>query len=110
MLGSLADWLQLRLVRTGTSPSQLARRLTVHPSTVTRWLAGDTRPRVATVSQLAELFSEDPGLLYVLAGYPTSVGTPAHLAPEEAELLTYFRRLSSEQRSIVLAAARGGAD
>src|SRR5687767_6138590 len=102
MLGSLADWLQVTLIRSGIGPSHLARQLNIHPSTVTRWLAGETRPRVGIIPQLAELFSEDAGLLYILAGYPSSVGGQSNLTAEEAELLSYFRRLSTEQRSIVL--------
>ena len=108
MPGSLADWLKVKLSQSGISSSNLARRLEVHPSTVSRWLARETKPNFGALPKLAEIFAEDPGLLYTLAGYPQSIGLPVDLTAEEAELLAHFRRLSPEQRSIVMAAAKGG--
>jgi transcriptional regulator with XRE-family HTH domain len=108
MTMSFANWLEKSLTDRRLRPTALARLLEVDPSTVARWLSGQTKPHFATLPRLAAVLGVDPALVYAVAGHPADLGTSQGLTPEEIELLAYFRRLSDEQKRIVLAAARGG--
>lgn len=73
------------------SAAWLARRLQVHPSTVTKWLNGDSRPRSPErVIQIADILgihqpAERQALLH-LAGYsyiaPNQVAVPGPASPQ----------------------------
>jgi transcriptional regulator with XRE-family HTH domain len=48
---TLHDFLQ----STGQTPSAFASRLSVAPSTVSRWLSGDRRPSLAVMVRISEI-------------------------------------------------------
>jgi transcriptional regulator with XRE-family HTH domain len=103
-----AAWLGRALAEKGIRRPALAELLGVDPSTVARWLAGETRPRLRTVRRLAAALGFEVRLVCKLAGYTANPAGTEELSAQELELLAFFRRLSQPQKRIVLAAARGG--
>lgn len=105
---SLARWLEDALSGRSLTCSQLASRLGLNVSTVSRWLAGASRPSPGSLRALNDAFDEDIAILYRLAGYQGDDSHPLQLSEEELLLLSYFRKLTPDQKRIVLAGARVG--
>ena len=89
-------------------PQELANKLRLNRSSVSRWLAGKSRPSAASLRLLAEAMGESVAVLYRLAGYPADLGGLAELTADELELIADYRRLSPEQKRMLQAAARAG--
>lgn len=77
------------------SQAQLARRLGVSQSTVSRWMSGD-RPSADDVIKVAQRLGEDPVRLLQVAGYIEAMTPPEpgqQLSPRGAERIRYFAAL-----------------
>jgi hypothetical protein len=98
--------LKTALRRKGIQVGALAGMVSVHHATVARWLAGTTQPHAKALFRLAGVLEEDVCVLQNLLGIPTSPASLRSLAPYEVELLTHFRRLTREQRKIILDGVR----
>ena len=104
----LAEWLKDRLRAASMEPRELASKLGLNRSSVSRWLAGRSRPSPASLRLLAAEFSESVAILYRLAGYPADLGGLSELTSAELELIANYRRLSPEGQSMLKEAARAG--
>lgn len=105
---SFAAWLREGLSARSIDHQQLARRLGLNRSSVSRWLSGRSRPSPANLRLLAETLDERLEVLYRLAGYPADLGELSALTADELELISNYRRLSAEQKRMLQAAARAG--
>ncbi|HWO72103.1 MAG TPA: helix-turn-helix transcriptional regulator [Dehalococcoidia bacterium] len=105
---AFAAWLRARLSALSLEPNELARRLRLNRSSVSRWLLGRSRPSPANLRMLAEALDEPLAVLYRLAGYPADLGELSELTADEVELIANYRRLSPEQKRMLQAAARAG--
>lgn len=76
------------------SQAQLARRLGVSQSTVSRWLSGD-RPSADDVIKVAKRLGEDPLYLLQIAGYieEEPVTSERRLSPVGEERIRYLAAL-----------------
>jgi DNA-binding XRE family transcriptional regulator len=57
---SFADWLSGMLKREGLSQEAAARQLGVSVKTVSRWVGGETEPRLRELRRIHEVFGEAP--------------------------------------------------
>ena len=55
-----ADWLAGMLRREGLSQEAAARQLGVSVKTVSRWIGGETEPRLRDLRRIREVFGEAP--------------------------------------------------
>lgn len=72
---TFGDWLRLALDKKGWSQGQLAIRVGVSPSTVSRWLTGG-RPDPEYAGRLAKAFGEPLAKVYAVAGHPADYAPP----------------------------------
>lgn len=79
---------QLRLAK-GYSPADLARRLEVSPTQVSRWRRGLGVPSPATIDRIATHFGVDGRMLETLAGYRAS-NTDEGLATYDPRISVMF--------------------
>jgi len=103
-----AAWLQERLRALSIDHRELSARVGLNRSSVSRWVSGRSRPSPGSLRLLAEALGETVAVLYRLADYPADLGELAQLSPDELELVVTYRKLSPEQKRMLLAAARAG--
>jgi hypothetical protein len=58
--GTFAEWMAGVLRREGLSPQDMARQLGVSVRTVSRWVGGETEPRMRDLRRLQERFGDLP--------------------------------------------------
>lgn len=80
----------------GWTQAELAERLEMNPTHVSRWEQDHIRPRQTTLEKLAEVFGVDVGQLVAENGALPQ--TFFDEDPELAELVAQLPRLNSEQR------------
>src|SRR5579884_4193732 len=89
--GRFPVWLEATMRSRGLSQAQLARRMGVAETQVSRWRRGLAVPTVRSLQRLAETFDVPRTSLEQLAGYPS--GTPGDPdiddAGRDAELRAY---------------------
>jgi transcriptional regulator with XRE-family HTH domain len=87
---------RLRLSR-GWTPAEVARRLDVRDTEVSRWRRGGTRGGISirNVRKIADLFEVDRSSLEQLAGFEPSVQ-----ADDDPELTAYVERFRSAVKSV----------
>lgn len=77
-------WLDVTMANMGMSGRDLAVRVDVHDSAVSRWRAGKGTPTMEAIAQIAEVFEVEPLRLAVTAGLVTQevAGVPPVPMPE----------------------------
>lgn len=84
---AFTSWLRQQMSRRGLRPGQVAAMAGVTPSTVSKWLAGNTVPDPESCGRLAVLFGRPVAEVYVAAGHPS----PEYV-PEPRDLVTLHDR------------------
>ena len=69
-------WLLARMAARGVSRQQLGLRSGLHPSSISRILAGKSGPKWSTVRALASALGDDPESLLPPSGSPVRYPTP----------------------------------
>lgn len=77
-------WLDVSMANANMTGQELAERIGVHSSAVSRWRAGKSAPAMEALGKLAEVFNVEPLRLAVTAGLVSSkvAGVPPVDMPE----------------------------
>lgn len=65
--GTFGYWLDVMMSNEKVTGRDIARKLDIHETKVSRWRSGKAKPTMEEVEQLAELFNVEPLRLAVLA-------------------------------------------
>jgi transcriptional regulator with XRE-family HTH domain len=110
-----AQWLSITMDNRGVSGNELAERLGVNISQVSRWRHGHTLPSLQTIDRIAHAFRVDPARLAVLAGRlpldmakvePLPMPEPKALTARVRDVLEGIKGLTPEQREAMIKAMK----
>ena len=105
-------WLDLTMANRGIKGRQLARKLRVHESAVSRWRAGDGVPEMDNCLRLAKFLDVEPIRLAVTAGLmdgglvsaePLPMPEPTAQRQMVRDQLAKVRGLTEKERTAILA-------
>lgn len=108
-----ARWLDITMENRGVSGNQLAERLGVNISQVSRWRNGHTLPSLDYIDKIAHVFKVDPHRLAVLSGRlpadmakaePISIPEPKMRIQKIREALKTVRGLTEDERNAIIRA------
>lgn len=102
-LVDFVDWLVGELEQRGWTNSELARRASVVPSTVSQIISGKQNPGEKFCRGAAQAFNIPPSVIFRLAG----ILPPRPRNPDFEELEFYFDKITPEQQKTVVAMTRG---
>lgn len=81
-MARFAQWLDVTMMNRGIKGSDLADKIGVHGSAISRWRTGQSIPGMETCVKLAKALRVDPGRLAVTAGQmPLEVAEAAGIEP-----------------------------
>jgi SOS-response transcriptional repressor LexA len=72
-----ADWLTIQMKARGLSQAELARQMTISPSTVNKWLKGFGTPDTQSCAKLAKALRIPLEDVYRAAGHPSEAAEPS---------------------------------
>lgn len=87
MTEEFSDWLQRQLDRKGWSQAEFSRRANVDTGSISRWLAGTTRPDTRRCRLIAEALGVPLDEVYALAGHPSGYEPPARIEADPVALM-----------------------
>lgn len=94
----------LRREELGASMEEIAQKVGVHKSTIQRYEAGSIqRIKLPVVESIASALSVSPEWLIGLSEEKTAAPTDDGLSPLEAQLMELVRRLTDDQKKMLLA-------
>jgi transcriptional regulator with XRE-family HTH domain len=96
-------WLDLTMANRGIRGRDLAKRLKVHDSAVSRWRSGQGAPTLDTLQKLAQVLGVDPIRLAVTAGLldPSLVGAEMLPMPEPTAQRVYVKEQLARIRGLL---------
>jgi transcriptional regulator with XRE-family HTH domain len=83
-LAEFAKWLRIRLNNMQISPAELSRLTGIKDSTISRMLAGKTRPLAETLEKISPVIGVSLTDMLILSGYPLKVPASYEQLPDEA--------------------------
>lgn len=104
-------WLELTMENRGIRGQDLAKRLKVHPSAISKWKSGGGAPATDTCLRLAQVLNVDPLRLAVLAGQldgeivnvrPLPMPEPTAQRAAVKEQLRKIRGLTARERQVLI--------
>lgn len=103
MNNNLSKWINKKLTETGWSMRELARKLDVSPSHISRIANSEINPSPELAKKMALAFSVPPEDVFRLIGW---LPEQTFNDPAEDEMLELFRLLDTETKSHLLVIAR----
>ena len=93
-------WLRQRMEERNLNASQLASKMGVVSSLISRWMTGAQRPNSSSVRKISEALGVDHKDTLIAAGYlPPDAGTSVYEDPRRTDLIRIIRTLSlSDER------------
>lgn len=96
-------WLSARLAQLDMTQADLARALSVHEATVSRWLSGTRRPSDGLIPKMAGALHVETAEVHAAMG---RFDPDDELSPLEADILYEVRALPASLQATVLDIAR----
>jgi transcriptional regulator with XRE-family HTH domain len=103
MNNNLAKWINKKLEETGWSIRELARRVDVSPSHISRIANSEINPSPELAKRMALAFSVSPEEVFKLIGW---LPEQSFVDPAEEEILELFRLLDTERKSHLILIAK----
>lgn len=101
-MAGLPDWLRGKLAEGDLTYEKLGEKVGVRHSSISQWVNGKHLPEPKQLLRLAEVFNENPFMLFNLAyGLPLPGGEGREIRPLEAEIERLLETLDDDALALL---------